>query len=323
MGTFVGHIIPGTIFIVLGFWWSFLITLRYIHIGNKNLNKIKTISSNYTMQWLYGPICLQKLPIESVLKFLLSFFGILFETTTGLSLTYYDSTSLNQNTTEATSHSDHHKRQIEPTEGYKFTIGSDSLQHVTMYLAFLIGSIVEILVHYKVHLPHRLDYICGILSFTVEAFLFKFHSLDDDIAILVHTLLVLAIYGCIISTILEYSNPDKVIFTYGRAAFTFLQGTWFYEISFILYPPVESLENRWDPGNHMHLMFITVSFIWHFLFVFISFLLQFLILNNFYAKKHSTIIESYTNPLFLKSIKNSNNMSLYYLSDDEIDNNNL
>jgi hypothetical protein len=77
------------------------------------------------MQWLYGPICLQKLPIESVLKFMLSFFGILFETTTGLSQTYYD--SLNQNTTGATSHSDRHKRQIEPTEGYKLTIGSDSL----------------------------------------------------------------------------------------------------------------------------------------------------------------------------------------------------
>jgi hypothetical protein len=87
-----------------------------------------------------------------------------------------------------------------------------------MYLSFLIGSIVEILVHYKVHLPHRLDYICGILSFTVEAFLFKFHSQDDDIAILVQ-ILVLAIYGCIISTILEYSNPDKVIFTYGLSHF--------------------------------------------------------------------------------------------------------
>ena len=73
----------------------------------------------------------------------------------------------------------------------------------------------------------------------------------------------------------------------------------------------------------MHLMFITVSFIWQFLFVFISFLLQFLILNNFYAKKHSTITESSTNPLFSKSIKNSNSMSLYYLSDDEIENNNL
>jgi hypothetical protein len=87
------------------------------------------------------------------------------------------------------------------------------------------------------------------------------------------------------------------------------------------YSPLKSFENRWDPGNYMHLILINVSFIWQFFFVFISLLLQFLILNNYHAKKHSSIIESSNKPLFSKSIKNSNNISLYYLSDDKIDNN--
>jgi hypothetical protein len=87
------------------------------------------------------------------------------------------------------------------------------------------------------------------------------------------------------------------------------------------YTPFKSFENRWDPGNYLHLILINISFIWPFLFVFICLLLQFLILNNFYAKKHSTLIESSNKLLFSKSIKKSNNMSLCYLSDDEIVNN--
>ena len=317
MGTFIGHLIPGVIFIFLGFWWSFLSTFRYIERRNGNLRNNK-IYDNYSMQVFCGPAWLQKLPIESIFKFLLSIFGILFEITTGLIITQSDSSLFNQTFTEM-SRSGYHKRQIESAEAYTWTIGSDSLQHATMYSAFLIGSIVEILTHYKVHLPHRLDYICGILSFSVEALLFKFHSHGvDEIDVLMHTLLILAIYGCAVSSMLEYAKPNQIIFTYGRAVFTFLQGTWFCEASFILYPPVKSLENRWDPNNQMHLMFITVSFIWNFLFIFISLLLQFIILN-FFTKKHSSTNECFDEPFISKRIKTSNHKKLNNLSDDEID----
>ena len=297
MGTFLGHILPGTFFISFAIWWSFMAALRYIQCRNRNSSSkkvVKKFTSTVTMPCICCPMRLQKFPMESFIKLIFAIIGIFGEVITGIKI--HDTPSINtpavvQQMPEMSDHHHHSKRdELRTIEVSTWHFEGVNAQHSTMYAAFGIGAIVEILMYYKVHLPQRLDHICGIIAFGVEGLLFQFHLHGrDDLDIHIHVLLVIAIYGCVVCCIVEFANPHNIIFTYGRIAFTFLQGTWFYQAGFILYPPFKFLENRWDSTNHMHIMFITMSYIWHFLFIFIALLLQFIILNHFYGTKYSIL----------------------------------
>ena len=99
-------------------------------------------------------------------------------------------------------------------------------QHITMYSMFILGSIVEILMYHGANLPAKLDQVCGVIAFGVEAFIFANHlhgrsMLDTTI----HVYLVYSIYGCVLFSLAEVFNSKQVLFTYGRILFTILQGT--------------------------------------------------------------------------------------------------
>lgn len=162
-----------------------------------------------------------------------------------------------------------------------------------MYSAFVLGAVVEILMHKNYELPKKLDFVCGILGFSVEAFLFYFHlHAREPIDIHLHILLFYAVSGCILFIALEMSNPNQVLFTYGRILFTLLQGTWFYQIGFVLYPPTDSLKFKWDLNDHGQLMIITASYCWH-----IFALVIFLILELWIVKLIYNASKSYANDM--------------------------
>lgn len=48
----------------------------------------------------------------------------------------------------------------------------------------------------------------------------------------------------------------------GRTYFTFLQGTWFCQVGFILYPPRWMF--HWDKDDHEQMMIVTVIYSWHY-----------------------------------------------------------
>ena len=65
-----------------------------------------------------------------------------------------------------------------------------------MYSAFILGSIVEVLVHYRYDVPVKVEHACGVLAFAIEGFLFYFHLHSrEPMDIHVHILLVIAIAG--------------------------------------------------------------------------------------------------------------------------------
>ena len=127
-----------------------------------------------------------------------------------------------------------------------------------MYSAFILGSFIEILRHYRVDIPAKLEFATGILAFGVEAYLFAYHLHGKDVLeVHLHVLLVYAIVGCAIFCALEWYNENEIIFTYGRIVCTLLQGTWFFQIGFVLYPPTDSPTWKWDPSSHDDFMKIT------------------------------------------------------------------
>lgn len=156
-------------------------------------------------------------------------------------------------------------------------------QHITMYSSFVLGSIVEIMVYHGVDLPHKLDYGLGILSFAIEAFLFAFHlHAKAPVEVLLHVLLVYAIVGCVLFCALEAYDDTQILFTYGRILFTLLQGTWFYQAGFMLYPPTDNPKWHYDLNDHGLIMVVTVCFCWHVLLIVIGLLLQFWLVKRIY-----------------------------------------
>jgi hypothetical protein len=303
MGTFLGHLLPGTFFAVFAIWWSFMTALthvqeKYNRSNSKNRKGVLGFKRGPTMPCICCPYPVRRLPLESIIKLIFTTIGILGEVITGLS--FHDKPSVDvspfsaqqpQASMDETMHSHMHSRnaeipQLPPLKISTWHFEGVNAQHSTMYAAFGLGAVVEILLYYKFNLPKRLDYICGVMAFCVEGLLFGFHlGGRDHIDVQLHVLLVITIGMCIFCCVLEYMNPTNILFTYGRIIFTFIQGTWFWEIGFILYPPYDSLKNIWDPTNHQHIMFIVMSYVWHFLLISISLCVQLLVMHWYYSNK--------------------------------------
>jgi hypothetical protein len=238
MGTLGGHILPGSFFIIFGIWWSFITAIRFTVSKNKSPFK-KNSLIGYKGTATMPCICLpskrmRTAPIESILKIFFGSVGLLGEVITGISYSESPKPDLSNMNMMSHTHEHLHRRDLNsnvPSLPVKsIQIAYNNLQHITMYSIFILGAIVEVLIYQKFNLPARLDYILGIIAFTIEAFIFYSHSKGHEgLEMHVHTLLVFAIFGCIVMAVLETYKPNEIMFTYGRTMFTILQGKHFTE----------------------------------------------------------------------------------------------
>jgi len=228
MGSFEGHALPGTLFFLFGLCHTVAIYRRYF----------KALYSQQSQQspnryLSKASLTLGRLPVEGALKLLASGAGIAAEFITGF-----------------------------PANGAGFYASNQ--QHITMYSFFLLSGVADLMVHYGVHgLPDQLDYAAALLALSVEGFLFRWHQHGHSpIESMVHTYLVYAVGLCVVSGALEMMRPTDVRPSLARAAFLMLQGTWFWHIGFILYPPFEGMKPL-SPDSMRDMMFVTNTFAWH------------------------------------------------------------
>lgn len=134
-------------------------------------------------------------------------------------------------------------------------------QHGTMYLFFGISGIALVASTASKLVPTGVDRLALSLALFVEGFLFYYHvhsrpPLDAHI----HSLLLVAVFSGSASTMLEVFIRDNIILELFRACLFILQGSWFYQIGFVLYPLSGP---EWDLTMHDNIMFITMCFCWH------------------------------------------------------------
>lgn len=263
MGSLGGHLVPGSIFILMGLWWTYSAWLRYFLCRQRR--RPYYISSAFPF-YCCGPN-VAKLPIEAFFVIFGTTLGILIELIAGFNRTY------------------------DPvTQHMSFYEGANNLQHFAMYLMFFLVALVELLLHYGVPLPKDLDIIAGCLAFAAEALLFYFHGhARDPVEIQIHVFLVLAIVGTIPAGIFELVQQEKQVYaTLMRAYFTFLQGSWFYTAGFLLYSPFhEHYEQSKDPDAHRTAMLIAYYFAMHMAGA--LFLLIILALPAYWTSKRLTV----------------------------------
>ncbi|XP_053125946.1 transmembrane protein 45B [Hemicordylus capensis] len=227
MANFKGHALPGSFFILFGLWWSLKSSLKY---HSRKLNKNG-----------HANRCFRHLDvIEGAVKFIFSVIGILAEqfVPDGPHLYLYSG---------------------EPRTWVKLM----NWQHSTMYLFFAISGVMDMLTYYQDQVPAGLDRLALSVAFFVEGFLFYFHvshrpMLDQHI----HSLLLNAIFGAAISTFIGVFMQHNIILDLFCSSLALLQGTWFWQIGFVLYPPLGGPE--WQEEDHSNVMFITMCFCWHY-----------------------------------------------------------
>ncbi|XP_062867819.1 transmembrane protein 45B [Trichomycterus rosablanca] len=225
MANFKGHALPGTFFLLFGLWWSVKYPLQ--HIWNKRQHGRRQSLRVYFNRMDF---------IEGFLYTTFFVSGIMAE-------------------------------QFVPDGPHAHLYNGEwvklmNWQHSTMYLFFGISGIADVLTMSHLPVPAGLDRLCLSLALFVEGFLFYFHlhnrpSLDQHI----HSLLLVAVFGGAASTMLEAFMRDISLLEVFRSSLAILQGTWFYQIGFVLFP---LNGKQWDQENHGNIMFITMCYCWHY-----------------------------------------------------------
>ncbi|CAF3957387.1 unnamed protein product [Rotaria sp. Silwood1] len=261
MGSWIGHIAPGMfktmstneyqfrllffclysgmIFILLAFWWHINNCARYIrslvHEKNENTRQEKYKfqgSTTYPCYCLPGKF-IRRLRTESIIK--IFFISIHFT--------------------------------IEAHDGYSSQprphIGTANANHMAMLFGFFLGSCVEILVHYKVPLPKRINQVMGVLAFAIEGLMFLFHLHARGIVdIHIHQLLVVTIACSAISSIGECFDPNNFWFIVLRSFFVLTQGTWFIQAAYVLFPQTTNPSFVWN-DSHESVSLLTMCYAYH------------------------------------------------------------
>lgn len=234
MGTFGGHALPGTFFIVFAVWWTVQTYRRYFRSLRKGGQPYRS-SVAFPFDCLCGRV--RAWPWEGILKIFFTTIGFAGEIITAFK------------------------------DGRFTHLGNG--QHATMFFIFGLSGLVDILVHFRFPLPKDVDYVISTLAFAVEDVLFMFHTHGrTPLDVLIHTLLVYVIHANVLVCLVELKYRDNVTVTLARSYVVFLQGTWFWQAGFILYNPIHGAQ-KWDEDNHEQMMVVTMMFAWHMAAIFI------------------------------------------------------
>lgn len=233
MGSFQGHALPGFFFIVFAIYWTFQFYKRLFNSMRKGAAPFRatvTFRAECCNRGR-GRGCCANVEWEGVLKVLFTTVGFLGEVITAI-------------------------------HGGRFTHFANG-QHATMFFFFGLSGVVDILQKRgSPLLPRNSDYFFGGLAFSVEALLFNFHLHGrTEMDVLVHTLLIYVLCVSIAVIIIE-AWTRSAVFLFARILLVLVQGTWFWQVGFVLYNPLPGAVH-WDEFNHDQMMVIVMMFCWH------------------------------------------------------------
>lgn len=271
MGSLGGHVVPGCFFLVFGLWWAIISCWTGIKLQYRS-KKVKRSDgggsfSNYKhghrlsrKSWIPQPFC-QRIPLEPIIKILLPLMGVIVE-----EFFTYEPVAGNSNGSQT-----HLVVFVyTPVKNGHFT-GLGKLQHIVMYSVFLMSGVIDLLT-LCVRLPGRTSPLFLTLAFLSEGLLFYFHigSEDGALSTNVHKIIMAVIFACVIFSALRMLQATHLLINSGVAYSILLQGTWFIQAGYILYPPDRN--KPWLPSgeqggashrSHDVPMFVAVCLVLH------------------------------------------------------------
>lgn len=260
MGSLLGHLVPGSMFIVVALWWFIGEILqnreRRHRAGSRTTTKR---SSSIPTVWYPCPCPrFSKFPFEPLLKVAMMILGLLGE----LALTK-DYALFDEN-------------------GEFMDRNIDNYAHSTMYCFFGFSGLVDLVLWYNLMpLPPKFDHFVFSVALSIEGFLFYFHLHGrDELNVRLHTILYLVIFvSAAVFLLAVISDQVFVYMGFLKAYLLSLQGCWFYQIAFVLFGP-----RPWKntPGN---VEFIAIAFALHVFGLFVVHLIGHVICYRFFISK--------------------------------------
>lgn len=256
MGSFAGHAVPGSFFLLYGIWWIFVSYLHYFYTrpisSRASKAKLKRENEINRRSTLPTPCC-PRLPLESLCKILLSFCGILVETL------FNWKNGVVFDPIRVHSHEDFSR-----------------MQHTTMYSFFLLSGIVDMCI-YCVRIPRNSTKLFLALAFFIEGMLFYFHTENrDELNQRAHLILTLSIFGCTICAAARIYISDSLLLNAGLGFFITLQGSWFYQVAFVLYG---KYSDEWT-DDEMSPMYMGFAASWHVMVIAVLMMIGWIIMAN-------------------------------------------
>lgn len=204
MGTLVGHVAPGFVFLVIGLWQLFNHIKLYCQHPKSYRPPI----------WFPAPkvrhLELYFIMTGSAIYMIMELFF---------------------------ANSRHH-----PLDPADWTIPSNHIhnfEHVTISSAiFIYAAFALHLDRVRLRAGGALSFLLGALALTVELLIFYLHSTDHaGVEWQYHLLLLIAIEVCLITTVMGIGFPTSFAVSFVRSASVFLQGTWYINLGVMLYTP--------------------------------------------------------------------------------------
>jgi hypothetical protein len=229
-GTWEGHILPGTFFIIWASWWMYSNFRLYFKASAKRPYKSRS--------WYEFPGTCGRWPVEPVVKMLLPFIGMNLELWAG-HVSY--------------------RRMYDPATGHFEQGNIQDWQHAAMYSAFLVSGVVDLIGFYTSPgtLPAGTEHGFLGLSLLIEGLLFAFHLKGTLLDMRVHLILVMVVFLAAAVCFAEVAKPHSIVVSTVRAQLVMLQGLWFYQIAAILFKD----NPAWDPTTHGSVMMVPFFFV--------------------------------------------------------------
>lgn len=225
--TFGGHVLPGSFLIYLGIWYTISTFHKYFDAMRRRTQFKSSLS--YPFFFLQGK--LRKILLEPRLRLIMVSSRIIAEV--------LDSVI-----------------QKKP-----FRINNQ--HHVTLYIFFGHSAIIDLLIFYGASLPSNIEYVSQIANFGVHAFLFRYHVHGrGDLDVTMHTLLIYTILINMTGIALEMKYRNNILCSLMKCFGFLFQGTWYWQLSFILYPQF-AFQTPWNRKEHTGIMMSALLFTWH------------------------------------------------------------
>ncbi|XP_054830692.1 transmembrane protein 45B-like [Eublepharis macularius] len=230
MGTFAGHVLPGSFFLLFGVWWSVKYPLKYVCQKKKNTSYL---GSKQLHRFEFA---------EGIYKALCALIGMLAEQfgPDGPQLKLYN---------------DEKKQWVRLVRW----------QHTTIYLFYGISGVMDMVASRTKVLPGAMDRMVLSLALFVESFQLYYH-IQNQVMLErhLHQLLLPAITGAAVCIFLEILFNDVVVFKILKTSLCILQGSWLWQMAFVFDPPSGSPE--WNQMDHDNVMFLTMCYCGNFAF---------------------------------------------------------
>ena len=246
-GHVMGHLVPGTMFLLFGFWWLCNVVNDILISQLERVDEARPYKARtwYGRSKPFTGRCTRKHLVDPFIKIALSLIGASME------LTSADWTLFND------------KGDFEHESINNFS-------HATMFAFFGLTGVVDILQTIgTIRSKHfgGLGHVLMAMAFFVEGLLFYYHldgrnALDSHAHCIVYSIC----FATTLVLLLETIWMDSGVLGLARCFLVLLQGTWFYQVAFMLYGP-----RKWSTKSKAAAMFVPVAFAWHCLMLLIVF----------------------------------------------------